>query len=78
MTGGRRWYDRFKGMSAAMACRQAVKAAGGLLQPVKATNRRPRRSFNFVMNMNPIGDRHGDLRTVAGLTLLLHADGDGP
>lgn len=47
----------FKGMSAAMGAVNAVKAAGGLLQFVKATNlaKAAQVAFNFVMNMNPIG-----------------------
>lgn len=47
----------FKGMSAAMGTVNAVKAAGGLLQFVKATNlaKAAQVAFNFVMNMNPIG-----------------------
>lgn len=47
----------FKGMSAAMGAVNAVKAAGGLLQFVKATNlaKAAQAAFNIVMNLNPIG-----------------------
>ena len=47
----------FKGMSAAMGAINAVKAAGGLLQFVKATNlaKAAQAAFNVVMNLNPIG-----------------------
>jgi tape measure domain-containing protein len=47
----------FKGMSAAMGAVNAVKAAGGLLQFVKATNlaKAAQAAFNVVMNLNPIG-----------------------
>lgn len=47
----------FKGMSAAMGAINAVKAAGGLLQFVKATNlaKLAQAAFNVVMNLNPIG-----------------------
>ena len=47
----------FKGMSAAMGAVNAVKAAGGLLEFVKATNlaKAAQAAFNVVMNMNPIG-----------------------
>ena len=47
----------FKGMSAAMGAVNAVKAAGGLLEFVKATNlaKAAQAAFNFVMNMNPVG-----------------------
>ena len=47
----------FKGMSAAMGAVNAVKAAGGLLQFVKATKlaKAAQAAFNVVMNMNPIG-----------------------
>ena len=47
----------FKGMSAAMEAVNAVKAAGGLLQFVKATNlaKAAQAAFNVVMNLNPIG-----------------------
>ncbi|WP_315298261.1 tape measure protein [uncultured Actinomyces sp.] len=47
----------FKGMSAAMGAVNAVKAAGGLLQFVKATKlaKAAQAAFNVVMNMNSIG-----------------------
>lgn len=47
----------FKGMSAAMGAVNAVKAAGGLLEFVKATNlaKAAQAAFNVVMNLNPIG-----------------------
>ena len=47
----------FKGMSAALGAVNAVKAAGGLLQFVKATNlaKAAQAAFNVVMNLNPIG-----------------------
>lgn len=47
----------FKGMSAAMGAVNAVKAAGGLLEFVKATNlaKAAQVAFNVVMNLNPIG-----------------------
>lgn len=47
----------FKGMSAAMGAVNAVKAAGGLLQFVKATNlaKAAQAAFNIVMNLNPVG-----------------------
>lgn len=47
----------FKGMSAALGAINAVKAAGGLLQFVKATNlaKAAQAAFNVVMNLNPIG-----------------------
>lgn len=47
----------FKGMSAAMGAVNAVKAAGGLLQFVKATKlaKAAQVAFNVVMNLNPIG-----------------------
>lgn len=47
----------FKGMSAAMGAINAVQAAGGLLQFVKATNlaKVAQAAFNVVMNLNPIG-----------------------
>ena len=47
----------FKGMSAAMGAVNAVKAAGGLLQFVKATNlaKAAQAAFNVVMNLNPVG-----------------------
>lgn len=47
----------FKGMSAAMGAVNAVRAAGGLLQFVKATNlaKAAQAAFNVVMNLNPIG-----------------------
>lgn len=47
----------FKGMSAAMGAVNAVKAAGGLMEFVKATNlaKAAQAAFNVVMNLNPIG-----------------------
>lgn len=47
----------FKGMSAAMEAVNAVKAAGGLLQFVKATKlaEAAQAAFNIVMNLNPVG-----------------------
>ena len=47
----------FKGMSAAMGAINAVKAAGGLLQFVKATNlaKAAQAAFNAVAGLNPIG-----------------------
>ena len=47
----------FKGMSAAMGAINAVKAAGGLLQFVKATNlaKAAQAAFNVVAGLNPIG-----------------------
>lgn len=47
----------FKGMSAAMGAVNAVKAAGGLMEFVKATKlaEAAQAAFNVVMNLNPIG-----------------------
>lgn len=47
----------FKGMSAAMGAVNAVKAAGGLMEFVKATNlaEAAQAAFNVVAGLNPIG-----------------------
>ena len=61
----------FRLMSAAMGAVNAVKAAGGLLQFVKATDlaQAAQRAFNFVMSVSPVGALvAGIAALVAGLT----------